>query len=149
MTRAAALSLVLALAGCAGRYGSIRWDNGVERLFSTAQVLPGHRYFIAGSESAPDAILALRAERPLRSGLWREVTMTPGLLARLVDSMRGARDDSPHGAVVLDETGDRIGAWCSYQRPAPMKILGDGGVIVSPPIGEMDQAPFPRGFGND
>lgn len=113
-----ALALALALAGCAGHYGSIRWDNGVERLFSAAQVLPGHRYYTTGPDYAPDAILALR-------------------------------DDSPHGAVVLDETGTRIGAWCSYRRPVPMKILGDGGVIVSPPIGEMDETPFPRGFGTD
>ena len=35
-------------------------------------MLPGHRYFTAGSDTIPDAILALREDRPLRSELWRE-----------------------------------------------------------------------------
>jgi len=141
--------LALALAGCAGRYGSIRWDNGVERVFSSAQVLPGHRYYTTGSETAPDAILALRDERPLRSNLWREVPMTPEKLARLVDRMRGSRDDSPYGSVVLDENGTGIGIWCSYQRPLPVKLLDGGGVLVSPPLGETGEAPWFRGIGID
>ena len=138
--------LALALYGCAGRYGSIRWDNGVERVFSSAQVLPGHRYYTTGSETAPEAILALRDERPLRSDVWREVAMTPEILARLVDRMRASRDDYPYGSVVLDEKGARIGVWCSYRRPLPVKLLDDGGVIVSPPLEEMGKPPWFRGF---
>jgi len=145
LTRAAVLTLALALAGCAGRYGSVRWDNSVERVFSAAQVLPGHRYYTAGSESAPDAILALRDDRPLRSNLWREVTMTPEVLARLVDHMRGTRDDYPYGSVVLDAKGAQIGVWCSYRRPLPVKMLGDGGVIVSPPLEDLDDLPGHHG----
>jgi hypothetical protein len=141
--------LALALVGCAGRYGSIRWDNSVERVFSAAQVLPGHRYYTTGSDTAPDAILALHNDRPLRSDLWREVPMTAEKLARLVDRMRGTRDDSPYGSVVLDETGTRIGVWCSYQRPLPVKLLDDGGVIVAPPLGETGEAPWFSGFGID
>lgn len=141
--------LALALAGCAGRYGSIRWDTGVGRSFETAEVLPGHRYYTTGSDAAPDAILALRDDRPLRSNLWREVPMTPEKLARLVDRMRGSRDDSPYGSVVLDEKGARIGAWCSYQKPLPVTVLDDGGVIVSPPLGEMGESPLFRGIGID
>lgn len=148
-TCATMLVLAVALAGCAGRNGSIRWDAGVGQAFETAQVLPGHRYYTTGSETSPDAVLALRENHPLRSDLWREVPMTPEILARLVDRMRGTRDDSPYGSVVLDEKGTRIGVWCSYQKPLPMKLLDDGGVIISPPLWETGESPWFRGFGSD
>ena len=136
---AAALVLAFTLvAGCSGRYGSIRWDTGVGRSFDTAQVLPGHRYYTAGSDTAPDAILALLEDRPLRGGLWREVAMTPEILARLMDRMRNSRVDGPYGHVVLDDRGARIGVWCSYLKPTPVKLLDDGGVMINPPVGMTD-----------
>lgn len=143
----AAAVLALAMTGCAGRYGSIRHDAGVGRNCENGQVLPGHRYYTTGSDTAPDAILALRDDRPLRSGLWREVPMTPELLARLVDRMRGTRDPGPYGGAVLDGQGSRIGVWCSYLKPVPVRLLDDGGVVVSPPTGEVDDPPRLRGLG--
>ena len=133
---AAALLLLLAVAaGCSGRYGSIRWDTSVQQSFSAAQVLPGHRYYTAGSDTSPDAIIALREDRPLRGDLWREVAMTPEILARLVDRMRNNRVESPYGNVILDDQGVRIGAWCSFFKATSVKLLDDGGVVVAPPLG--------------
>jgi hypothetical protein len=63
--------------------------------------------------------------------------------------MRGGSDDGPHGAVVLDESGAQIGIWCSFQRPLPVKLLEDGGVIVSPPLPELGEPAARRGFGVD
>lgn len=125
--------LMASFAGCAGRYGAIRFDAGVGRSFEAAEVLQEHRYYTTGSESSPDAILALRADRPLRSDLWREVPMTRELLARLVDRMRGSRNDGPPGSVVVDGRGERIGVWLSWLPPLPVQLLDDGGVVVSPP----------------
>lgn len=147
---AATLILLLAVAaGCAGgRYGSIRWDTGVGKSFGTAQVLPGHRYYTAGSDTAPDAIIALREDRPLSGNLWREVAMTPEILARLVNRMRGTRVDTPYGSVILDDQGGKIGAWCSYFKPTSVKLLDDGGVTIQLPVGTIDErfaAPPQRG----
>ena len=136
---AATLFLLLAVAaGCSGRYGSIRWDNSVQKSFSTAQVLPGHRYYTAGSDTIPDAIIALREDRPLRGDLWREVAMTPEILARLVDRMRNNRVDYPYSRVILDDRGAQIGIWYSFLKSTNVKLLDDGGVIVAPPVGGSD-----------
>ena len=135
---AATLVLFLAVAAaCAGRYGSIRWDASVGRSCETAQVLPGHRYYTAGSDTAPDAIIALREDRPLRGNLWREVAMTPEILARLVDRMKSTRLDSLYGSVILDDQGARIGDWCSFFKPTSVKLLDDGGVTIQLPVGRM------------
>jgi len=136
---AATLVLLLALtAACAGKYGSIRWDTDVGRSFETAQVLPGHRYYTTGSDTAPDAILALREDHPLSTNSWREVAMTPETLARLADRMRGTRSVGPFGRVVLDERGGVIGGWYSYLDPTPVKLLDDGGVVIAPPVGTIE-----------
>ena len=144
---AAALVLVLALAaGCAGKYGSIRWDTDVGLTFETALVLPGHRYYTTGSDTVPDAILALREDHPLSTNLWREVAMTSEILARLVDRMRNTRSVGPFGRVVLDDRGGVIGGWYSYLDPTSVKLLEDGGVVIQPPVGTInDMRPASRG----
>ena len=117
---------------CSGRYGSLRFDNGVARTFEAAQVLPGHRYYTTGSETDPAAIVALREDRPLR-GAWREIAATPALLKKLADNMRGTRLAGPDGAVIVDDRGERIGVWYSYrQYPPPPRLLDDGGVELNP-----------------
>jgi hypothetical protein len=145
----AVLTLTLALAGCAGHYGSIRLDAGIGQDFRAAQILPAHRYYYAGSALMPDAILALRDDHPLRSNLWHEVPATRERLARLVEGMRGSREDGPYGSAILDDHGVRIGIWCSYLRPLPVKLLEDGGVIVSPPVPEWGDPSIMQGFGVD
>jgi hypothetical protein len=130
---ALAFSLALALTGCAGRYGSLRYDTGVMRTFEAAQVLPGHRYYTTGSETDPAAIVALREGRPLR-GAWREIAATPALLKQLAQTMQRTRLVGPDGASILDDTGERIGVWYSYYPyPAPPRLLDDGGVELMPP----------------
>ena len=143
LTATCAAFLTLALVGCAGRSGSIRWDTGVQQVFNEAQVLPGHRYYTAGSDTSPDAVLALLEDRPLRGGLWREAAMTPELLARLVNRMRGTRTDGPFGGVVLDDAGAKIGVWYSLYAPPPVKLLDDGGVVINLPFGKTEHDPPP------
>jgi hypothetical protein len=65
--------------------------------------------------------------------------MTPATLAGLTDRMRGSRIDGPDGRVLLDERGERIGAWYSFFAPAPVRLLDDGGVVVNPPIDALDE----------
>jgi hypothetical protein len=133
---AAAIGAVLlaAMSGCAGRYGSVRFDPAAARALDAGVVLKGHRYYTTGSETNPSAILALREDRPLRYGPWREVAMTPGLLAHLAERMRGTRAVGPDGHVVLGEKKAQIGVWYSYFRPPVVKLLEDGGVEVSTPF---------------
>ena len=151
LRRAAAGVAVIAaaavLAGCAGRYGSARWDAGVAQAVEAGQVLPGHRYYTWGSENMPDTILGLQEARPLRTLHWREVAMTPALLGRLAGNMKGARVEGPYGRVVLDDRGERIGIWYSYLQPTTVKLLDDGGLDIPPPLDFNDGPGWPRVWG--
>jgi hypothetical protein len=134
MVGVAVLVLAATLAGCAGRYGSIRVDARVARDLGAAQVLPGHRYYTTGSELEPAAIVALREDRPLR-GAWRVIAATPALLAKLSAEMQGSRLVLPDGGIIFDDRGERIGIWFSYHRlPPPPKLLDDGSVEINPPF---------------
>jgi len=139
----AALALAGTLAGCSGRYGSTRYDARVRQDFAEARVLEGHRYYATGSETAPHALLALREDRPLRSDLWHEVPMSRETLARLENRMRETRLESPYAHVVLDDRGEPIGVWYSWLPPMPVKLLDDGGVLIAPPFGVLEDSPRP------
>jgi len=145
----AALLLAGTLAGCSGRYGSTKYDARVGEDFAIARVLEGHRYYATGSEFWPAALLALREDRPLRSDLWHEVPMSPETLARLVSNMRGTRNDTPGSYVLLDDRGERIGVWYSLLPPTPVNILDDGGVLISPPFGTVEDGPRTNLNGKD
>ena len=145
---AATLVLVLALAvGCGGKYGSIRWDTDAGASFATAQVLPGHRYYTTGSDTDPAAIVALREAHPMRADFWREVAMTSETLAKMVDRMRNNRFDAPYSRAILDDRGAQIGVWYSYLKSSSVKLLDDGGVIVSPPVGGSSDGIRPSSSG--
>jgi hypothetical protein len=130
--RAAVLAVLAA--GCGGQYGSVRFNADAGRALEAGVVLEAHRYYTTGSDTEPAAILALREDRPLRYGPWREVPMTPALLSHMVDLMRGTRALGPDGHIVLDAKGVAIGAWYSYFGPPIVNLLEDGGVEVSTPF---------------
>ena len=145
---AATLVLLLALAaGCGGKYGSIRWDTDAGSSFAAAQVLPGHRYYTTGSDTEPAAIVALREDRPMRADFWREVAMTPEALAKMVDRMRNNRVEYPYSRAILDDRGAQIGVWYSFLKSSSVKLLDDGGVIVSPPVGGTSDGIRPSSSG--
>jgi hypothetical protein len=130
----AGAAVAAGLAGCAGNYGSIQFDVDASRTCESGQVLPGYKYYLTGSDTMPDAILGLREASPQGSGdLWRPVPTPPETLPKLVGKMRGTRNDGPTGSYIADHTGTRIGIWCSYLKPGPVKILDDGSVIVPLP----------------
>lgn len=136
---ALALALAIASVGCAaGRHGSLRFDTGVAQEFEARKVLADHRYYTTGSDIDPDAIVAMRKDRPLR-GAWREIAPTPELLASLRERMQGTRLRGPDGALILDDKGERIGVWYSYLAyPPPPRLLDDGGVELSTPSRPSD-----------
>jgi hypothetical protein len=133
--------LILVLAGCAGRYGNFVYDEAVDQVFENLTVLPGHRYYITGPESRPDAIIAIDQRYTLKSNYWKPVEMTPEKLKHWIDNpaRRGRFYPYTYGRYILSDQGQRIGLWYSlrdYRAFATVKMLDATTVQISTPIDE-------------
>ena len=110
--------LVFLGAGCAaGSYGSLQRSPEVTDSFRAARVLPGHRYYTAGSRNVPDAILAIAEPYTMKAQTWREERdLTPEELRILVfgiEEQGQGLTDFPTGMDVVGPGGEQIGVWYS------------------------------------
>jgi len=133
--------LILSLAGCAGRYGKLVYDEAVDQVFDNLKVLPDHRYYFSGPDSRPDAIIAIDKRFTLKSDYWKPVEMTTAKLKHWIENpaRRGRFYPYTYGRYILSDKGQRIGLWYSlrdYRAFATVKMLGDTTVQVSTPIQE-------------
>lgn len=144
--------VVILLAGCAGPGGAgLDRSQEVLRAFMNGEVMPGHRYYSTGSESAPDAILGIEDSYTLVTERWKEREVTPQSLRQIVGLMN-SRFGAPHagllGSWVLSDTGERIGIWYSPVGLTVVEMLGENKVKVNPPHPETIRQLDPYVHGN-
>ena len=134
---------LLLVTACAGAYGSLQRSSAVGRAFERSEVLEDHRYYTAGSEAQPTAIMAIRRDYTLETELWRSVDMTPDMLERLVDAMTQQLGFSPAimGSAILDPRGRQIGVWYSPVGRTTIRFGSDNVITVSLP-GPGPRPPF-------
>jgi hypothetical protein len=149
--------LVLSMAGCAGRYGNLVYDEAVDQMFENLTVLPDHRYYFSGSDSRPDAIIAIDTRYALKSNIWKPVEMTSEELKRWIDNpaRRARLYPYNYGRYIVSDDGQRIGLWYSlkdWRAFATVKMLNDTTVQVSTPIDEayrLRRTPFSNNLRDD
>lgn len=133
---------ILLQAGCAaGTWGRLDMSSEVLRDFTAGNVLPAHRYYTSGGENTPIAIIGISEDFTLVTERWKERTMSPELLRKLVRSMAaeyGTVEAGLVGSTIVDDQGERIGVWYSSESTSTVEILGDKKVKVHPPVMKED-----------
>ena len=134
------LTAVLAfyLSGCAGTGARLDRSREVYEAFAGAKVLPGYRYYTAGPQNTPDAILGVGTSYTLTGEQWTEREMTPDLLRKTVwlmdDLYSGtASGVGLFGSWVVSETGDRVGIWYSAVGTTTVTVGSGGEISVAAP----------------
>lgn len=116
--------------------GSLRAAPEAEEAFTAGEADPDYRYYAAGSEAHPSALLMLREDWSLEGG-WRELTDAEHDLPVAVEGMqrRAAERIRPlHAFNLLDPHGMKIGAWYGPLGPGPAIRFREGGSLsVDPP----------------
>jgi hypothetical protein len=139
---AAQLPVVLLQVGCAaGSYGRLDMSSEVLRDFTAGIILPAHRYYTSGGENTPIAIIGVSEDFTLVTERWKERTMSPDLLRKLVRSMAaeyGTIEAGLVGSTIVNDQGERIGVWYSSESTSTVEILGGKKVRVNPPVLKED-----------
>ncbi len=121
------------------RYGKIKRDRDVNRIFQTYQVLADHKYYTTGQGNIPHAIIGIQDSFKLRSGIWKPVDLTTPLLRSWVTQMDNIYGYPPYGSRILDDNGQPLGIWYSSKQWTTVIIEEKNEIAVL--------APEPPGFG--
>ena len=146
--RIAAIPLIclmaIALSSCAGlwpsRGGRIVPDREATLLFEKKQCTADYQYYYSGAELYPHALIGIRKDVRLEDDtLWKKIAMTPERCKDMVEHMQTRAlglGMFPHGFVIQDEQGRRIGVWYSIlTATTPVSMIDDRtAVIHTPPV---------------
>lgn len=118
--------------------GSLRAALDAEEEFTAGDADPDCRYFLAGSDAHPSAMMMLRRDWTLDGG-WRELPVPERDLREAVEGMQRLamdRNRPLHAFDLLDPQGTKIGAWYGPLGPQPAIRFREGGRISvdTPPL---------------
>jgi len=127
-------TIALICAGCSTPISG-RLENSPQatELFKKHQILPGHQYYISGFQRIPYAIIAVDNNYQLRAGHWKPIDMNSTSLNQLIYRMEHVYSLNPRGAWILDQDGNRLGAWYSSQYQTKVKREKDNRIVVVNP----------------
>ena len=121
------------LAGCAGKYGSLKRSNEVTDIFETNQILPNHRYYYNGFEAMPYGIVGIHNDYVLSSSAWKKMNLTPEILNKLTFRMQAVYSPLPQGAWIIGPDEQRLGIWYSSERFTAVRLIQENQIKLAPP----------------
>jgi hypothetical protein len=126
--------MALIFAGCSAPIsGRLQGSPEVTEIFKSSQILPNHQYYAGGFQRIPYAIIAVDNNYQLRTGRWKPIDMDSTLLNQLIYRMEHVYSLNPRGAWILDQEGNRLGAWYSSQYQTKVKREKDNRIVVLNP----------------
>ena len=115
------------------KYGSLKRDQEVTRIFETYKILPDYHYYYSGQGNIPSAIIGIHKNYNLRKGLWNAVDLTTQLLRSWVSQMDMIYGYRPYGSQILDHDKKPVGIWYSSKQRTTIIVEESREVAVFTP----------------
>jgi hypothetical protein len=138
---ASALMLFL-LASCAAGniYGTTDRDRDLDNMFLNYEVMQDYNYFTTGGYYKPNAILLIHKDYELDNpgNLWVPIPYVDydqmrKWISIISSDQNFTRTGDYYAAYILDQNGQRVGAWYSYETFATVKFLEGSKILVYTP----------------
>ena len=111
--RVGTIALLLVIVGCTINAGRFSMNAQVDQDFRTGQAQPGSRYFYAGRDTMPYAIIGIDRSYSVPSRYWIPFEPEADTLKKMSGNMYGKMRYNPYGSHILDPDGNIIGVWYS------------------------------------
>lgn len=144
MARWVVIFLIPALfAGCFANYGKYRLSRDVAKMFETLQVPGEYKYYYAGSDKDPDALMGLHRDYTLNNDLWKETEMDIKQLRNWIDEINlNGYLNRADGRYILDPNNKIIGIYYSRWDGGPVKMEAGNQVVVHLPDKQQKMGPM-------
>jgi hypothetical protein len=139
--------LILLMAGCSANYGSLQRSIDVDRAFNRYEVRYDHRYYYAGGQNDPTAIMAIHEDYTLGTKVWSPIrSISPEVLKRRVEAMSEQLGHSlqNYGGRIVDPAGKAVGLWFSRYTSVIIRFEEDNVVTVTLPRQKESEDRNPR-----
>lgn len=105
--------LLSAMIGCGKSYGRFPISSQVEQAFENGSVQTGYRYYYAGREDIPYAIMGIDQKYQVISNEWISFAPDPAKLKKMAKNIYYSEQDAPYGAHIVSPNGEVVGVWYS------------------------------------
>ena len=125
------LIILMLIAGCTAKYGSLKRDAEVQQAFESNQVPMDYKYYYYG-DSEPYVIFGIEPKYEMDSHMWRDVAADT---AEFKEMTRWIWEDYGYykfGADILDPNGMKVGIMYTAIRETSVKFVGDNQIVVMP-----------------
>ena len=123
--------ILMLIAGCTAKYGSLKRDAEVQQAFESNQVPMDYKYYYYG-DSEPYVIFGIEPKYEMDSHMWRDVAADT---AEFKEMTRWIWEDYGYykfGADILDPQGKKVGVFYSAIRETSVKFVNDNQIKVMP-----------------
>ena len=133
---------LLLTAGCLENYGRLDRSLAIDKLFEASRVLPDYRYYYAGGQNNPRAIMGIHKDYSQTNRSW---TPMPGLTADTLKKRVAAmtnemgRADKTYGGVIYSPAGVQVGIWYSKSHETTIKFGENREISVGLPTGKEEE----------
>jgi hypothetical protein len=138
-----ALMIISSLTACFANYGKYRRSGDVTKMFESLQMPGEYKYYYAGSDKEPDALMGLHRDYTLNNDLWKETEMDSKQLQRWLDEIELiGYSKLAYGHYILDPNGKIIGIYYSAREGGPIKMESGNQVIIHLPEPQLGKRPM-------
>ena len=141
------LFIIFWLAGCSANYGSLQRSIEVDRAFNRYEVRYDHRYYYAGGQNDPTAIMAIHEDYTLGTKVWSPMKeVSPEVIKRRVEAMSEQLGYSlqNYGGRIVDPDGKAVGLWFSRYTSVIIRFEDDNVITVTLPRQKENEDRNPR-----
>ncbi len=118
----ALIVLMLMLVGCTTNYGRFAKSAEVDLAFRQGDRQPDYRYFYAGRDTMPYAIIGIDRTYTVPSRYWIPFEPEPDTLKKMTGNMYWKNRYNPYGSQILAPDGTIIGVWFSSVYLPSVKV---------------------------
>ena len=125
--------MVSMLIGCkTANYGTFKQSREVEKIFTSGQVLPDHKYYYTGSNSRASTVMGINKNYTLDDEFWDKAKDIQKDLKLWVGQLSKAMN--VWGYYILAPDGQRIGIYYSRRDTGPVEMGENNKVTISLPV---------------
>jgi len=118
------------ITGCMASYGKLTSNPDILHQYQTNTLPETFQYYFSGRSNLPDAVVGIDKTYQFQGRFWTKM-ITVDQVYEKIGKLSTSYPDSNRmqAADILDNKGNRIGMWFSYQHYAPVKINPKTGMV--------------------